>query len=114
MKKYLNILLYIILVGGLAVCLGFVAHEQDSVRCQSFTVNIEHSNDDYFVEEEDIRILLHEKGDSLVGRRLNDINMGMLEKTLRHNPYVAKAEVFSSIDGKVQIDITQRTPIVRV
>ena len=114
MRKYLIIALYVVLFAGLVVCLGFVNRKQTAVLCKSLTINIDHSNDDYFVEEEDIHAMLHRKGDTIIGQRLNEINTGMLEKILRRNPHVEKAEVFSSIDGEVKIDVTQRSPILRI
>ena len=38
----------------------------------------------------------------------------MLEKIINTNPFIYDAEVFSTIDGKLNIDVKQRIPVLRV
>ena len=45
---------------------------------------------------------------------LKDINTDMCEKLIESNPYVAQAEVFSTIDGILSIKISPRNPLLRV
>jgi cell division protein FtsQ len=113
-KKILIISFWVLMLGGLVVSLGFIATKQKTILCKSLTINIDHSKDDYFVEEEDIRAILSEKGDTIKDQPLSNINIGMLEKIIKNNPFVENAEVYSSIGGEVEIDVKQRNPIVRI
>ena len=48
------------------------------------------------------------------GKTLSSINITLLEKIINKNPFVADAEVFSTIDGKINIEVKQRRPVVRI
>lgn len=45
---------------------------------------------------------------------VNEINISMLEDKISEHPLVAHAEVFSSLNGKVSIQVFQKIPIARL
>lgn len=113
-KRILHIAAWIFLFSGIVALLGFADKKQEEQVCQKLSIYIDKKNDHYFIEESDIKYFLREKGDTLVGTLLKDINIGLLENLLKNNPYIENAEVYSTIDGEVKIDVTQRNPVVRI
>lgn len=96
------------------ISLGFSAREQGMMPCKGLRINITDETGNYFIEPSDIREMLNVRGRKIKGSPMGDINMGMLENIVYSNPYVSKAEVYSSIDGYVTIDIWQRDPVMRI
>lgn len=113
-KKVLNISLWVLCSLGFLLILGFVNYSQDQVVCEDIEINIDHSNGNYFVEKEDINAMVYHEIDTVVGRPISAINSDRLEYKISNHPSVAKAEIYKIINGKLIIDVKQRTPIVRI
>src|SRR6185312_2567413 len=50
----------------------------------------------------------------LVGRRMDNINIYDLEKRLRSNPFIEFAKVYADMDGVINVEISQRQPVLRI
>lgn len=114
MKKYIGIVGWVFLTAGLVVVLGFVGQVQSNKVCSDIKIEIDHSNGNYFVEEEDIFAMVYHEIDTLVGRPISAIETEHLEYKINNHPSVANTEVFKTIDGLLKIEVAQRTPIVRI
>jgi cell division protein FtsQ len=114
MKKVLQILMWLIPALGLPVILGFAASEQSNVRCTGIKVTIDESDENFFVDETDIKEIIYSKGDSLVGSPVSQINYNNLEQLILKNPSVKDVQVYSTVEGEVKADIIQRRPVVRI
>ena len=113
-KKIGLLVLWIAVVSGIVVTLGFVNAEEKEVRGKSVSININNENESEFIDEDDVRDFLKERQDTLVNQPMKEINVYELEKALNAHPAVAKAEVSVDINGAVNIDLKQRKPIVRL
>src|SRR5258705_1950411 len=87
---------WVICISTLFVTLGFVGKEKSNIRCKSITINISDENGNEFITDNDVLDLLNSSGKQAVGKRMNDINIALLEKLVNSNPVVANAEVFST------------------
>lgn len=99
---------------GLFITLGFVGKEKSTIRCKSVNIHIDDETGNEFITKKDVLDLLNSKEKQPLGKLMNDINIGMLEKLVNSNSYVANAEVYSTINGELNIDIRQRNPIIRI
>ena len=45
---------------------------------------------------------------------MNDIDIARIRKTIEQISSVKKCNVYKTLDGKVEVEVTQRTPIVRI
>lgn len=113
-KKIAIISVWCLLVLGLLVTMGFVNKEQDAMLCKSLDVNVNQENELSFIDTNDVRLLLKNRGDSIVGQPKSTVDIADMEKVLNSNAAVSKAEVSVSIDGVVKVDVTQRNPVIRV
>lgn len=113
MKKIIHISIWVLLIIGLVVMLGFVEKEQKKLLGKELNINIEES-DNFFVEESDVKELLKEKGDSIIEQPISTINAYKIEHVLNSHASIANSEVSVTGNGIVKIEIKQRKPIVRI
>ncbi len=115
-QKFKNILLisfWVIVAAGVFTLMGFVDAESSKISCKGVIVNIVDENEKGFVDRTDITQLIKAK-QNIIGHPVRDININVLEKTINANPYILKAQVYSSIDGWLHTDIIQRNPLLRI
>jgi cell division protein FtsQ len=103
-----------LIVLAFIVSVGFASHKQSVMPCSGVKITINDSSGTGFVEESDILQTIQDKFGSLNGKPLSSINISLLEKIINTNPFIYDAEVFSTVDGKINIDVKQRIPVLRV
>jgi cell division protein FtsQ len=113
-KKLLRISAVTLLIAAFLLSAGLVKSHQKDVTCKSVNINIDESEGNFFVEQSDILNAIRDKWGTLVGKRMDAINMNVLETMIQNNPFILRAEVFSTIDGEVNIDVKQREPVLRI
>jgi cell division protein FtsQ len=106
--------MWVILITGLLVSMGFVNKEQDSLRCTSLDIKVNQDDDLYFLDKLDVAQLIKDRGDSIIGQPKATINIPEIEHALNSHADIANAEVYVTIDGKVKVEVKQRKPILRV
>jgi len=114
MNKLKNLILWLMIVGYMVLALGFVSRGNDAVRCTGVKILIRDSLKLQFILKEDVMRILNEAGDSLVGKDMSKLELSQLEELLLLHPAVKSAEIFTTIDGEVRVEIRQRRPVVRI
>jgi cell division protein FtsQ len=99
-------------LAGLVVLMSFISIKKKSILCTDIKVLIPGA--DNFIEREEIDAILKQGQGSLIGRRLNDLNLEKIERNIKSNPFIAFAKVYADMDGAVHIEIQQRQPVLRV
>lgn len=113
-RLVLRITAYSLVVIAFLITVGFASHHQSLMPCTGLFITIDDSTGKGFVEEKDVREIIMNKTGILEGKSLASINISMLEKIINSNPFIYDAEVFSTVDGKVNIEVKQRIPVLRV
>lgn len=113
-KKILFITLWVLLVCGLLVSMGFVNKQQDMLPCTSLDIKVNQDDDLYFLNKMDIADLIHRRGDSIIGQPKFTVNIPELEKALNSHADIANAEVFITVNGEVKVEVKQRKPVIRI
>lgn len=114
MKRILNITLWVIVMAGILVLLSFVNAEKKKITCKSFDVFIEYFDSDPMISPDYVQEIVYSNFDSLIGRKLTEIDMAAIEKRVNEIPFVESAEVYTSLFGNMKINVVQRQPILRV
>lgn len=114
MKKVKYIILWSLIAIYIAVTLGFVAERQQRLVCNAVEVHVMDSLRNSFVLKKSIMNLLQQKGINLIGKNFKQINLEKLEILINNYPPVDKADVYKTSDGRIVIEIQQRSPILRV
>lgn len=99
-------------LAGLVMLMGLVATKGKAQICTVLNVIVE--GKETFIDQQDISKLIQNNFGSIVGKPLIDIEAEKIEKALQELPYVAKASLFTDMNGLVQINVQQREVILRV
>jgi cell division protein FtsQ len=94
--------------------LGFVEQRKSSVKCLGLKIDIDRSDNNYFVLEEDIENLIQNKGYDVDSLLVPNFDVAQIERLLNNNPSIKNAEVYTTIDGYIKVDVEQRKPLLRV
>jgi cell division protein FtsQ len=113
-KKILRLSGFIVGVLGFFITLGFTENRRSDMACKEVLIKVNDSLGNSFIDEKDVREIIDDKIGKPEGKSLASINISMLEKMIDNNPYVLKSEVFSTLDGKLVLQVQQRRPIVRI
>ncbi|MCK6649908.1 MAG: hypothetical protein L6Q66_09650, partial [Bacteroidia bacterium] len=114
LKKILFITMWIVLITGLIVTMGFVNKEQDALLCKSMNIHVNQDGDLYFLDNIDVAKLIVERGDSIKNQPKHTVDVNDIEHMLNTHAAIANAEVSLSIDGILKVDVRQRRPIIRI
>ena len=94
--------------------LGFVNNKRLSTRCSTVDVIISGDTSVQFVQSEDLLQLLSDKGFHFKDIPESEINLMKVEEIIKQHPALESANVYSQADGKIILDVVQRTPILRI
>lgn len=114
-KVWKNILIgsaWVLSLGGLIVLMSFIDSKKGDVICKDVKVYIPGSQ--YFIDKDEVDNILQLSSHTLIGRRLDNINLHALETKLKANPFIEFAKVYADMDGIIQVEISQRQPIMRI
>jgi len=114
MKKLKDILIWVFVVAYLALSMSFVTKKRKLVVCHSINVTIMDSSRNQFVTQSDIIEFLRQPDMNVVGNSITTINTKKLEGEILTYHSVKNAEVFVNVNGEINVEVTQRKPIVRI
>lgn len=111
--KYILIsLAWVVSLGGIIVLMSFIEVKKAGVVCKDIKIFI--PGNQYFIDKDQIDNILQLKSNTLIGRKLENINMHELENKLKANPFIEFAKVYADMDGIICIEISQRQPMLRI
>ncbi len=113
-KKIFRLTVLGLVIIGFIITVGFTEKRQKEMLCMEMNITIENLYDHDFIDKEDVAQLIRDKFGILHGKPLNTINISLLENIINNNPFVSRAEVFSTIDGRLNIEVIPRNPVVRI
>ncbi|GAB6008424.1 cell division protein FtsQ/DivIB [Dysgonomonas reticulitermitis] len=115
MKKGLVIAGLCILVGYLLFSLFYFQEKPKEDVCKQFEVAVKNGADEeQFVNTEDIKKYVKEKGLDPTGKQLKDINTNAIEEAILTNQLIKKADVFVTNNGSIKASIEERKPLIRI
>jgi cell division protein FtsQ len=116
LKRIGIILMWILLVGGTIVSLAFVNKQEEYIRCKTINVSVFPANELLFINREMVLNVIHPSGDEkeIIGKILMELNIPLIEAKLNHNDFIKGSQVFTDMNGELQINVFQRRPILRM
>lgn len=103
---------WVTVLSGIVVLMSFIEVKKNEVICKDVKVYI--PGNQYFIDKDEVDNILQVKSNALIGHKLDDINIHALENKLKANPFIEFAKVYADMDGVIQVEISQRQPILRV
>jgi len=114
MKVLKKILLWLIALLYLIPAASFVAARYEKQYCNKIEVKVTDSLTSNFIYSDDIIDLLERKGIQYLGIPLQQINLEAIENLVLTNQIIRSCKTYTSVNGTLHIDITQRQPFLRV
>lgn len=114
MNRVLHIIFWIIITAGILVLVSFIEAKHKQTTCKSFEISIEYEDADPLISIDEIKHSIYDAFDTLIGKKISDIDPVQIENMVNEMDFVDNADVYTSITGKMNINVTQRKPIVRI
>jgi len=103
----------VLVLAGAAVTAGFAIHAEGQRHCAGLEIEVVPGGDVQLVAAEDLRAAIEVDG-ALAGRSAQEIDLGEIERRAAALPAVASTEVYTSLNGTVHVQVTQREPVARL
>jgi cell division protein FtsQ len=98
----------------LFVSLSFISRAKKDYVCSEINVIITDSSLNNFISKEEVKELVLREDLKILGYPVSGINTKLLEDVIIQHPPIRKVEVYVQIDGILNIEVTQRKPILRI
>lgn len=92
----------------------YCSKQQTETICTGLNITVKDSTELKFITPAVVRNILISSGLVLTGAQLDTINPIHIERAIAKRAYVKRVSAYTSMDGKVNIEVEQRRPILRV
>lgn len=96
------------------VVFGFSVAEQRSATCRELKVSVEHMSGHYFIDEAAISRRIFDLGHPIIGIALDSLRLDQMRRSILEFPSVKDADVYTTVDGTLRVNVSQRKPYFRV
>jgi cell division protein FtsQ len=103
----------LVLMLGAVVFLYSFASQRNAARIVKEPV-VEFAGSENFITKEIVNKLLIQNFGGAAGVEKVKVDLNKVEKSIDKNPMVDKAEVYTTVDGKLKAIVTQKKPVARV
>lgn len=108
---------FIKIVFGLSILiflLSFSSYRYSSKPLEEIIIHIDYAEGKYFLNDSLVKRIIDNKEMKVSQLNMGQIRVDLIEKLLNENPFVEKTQVFKDVNGKLMIDLKQKTPIARI
>lgn len=113
-KKWIRLSTWVLVLGVLLFSLGFAAKKEREIVAKGLNIEILNDEENLFLNENEVKGFVEQREQAILGQTYNKLNIPELEKALNTHPAIENAEVSASLNGEVYLEVTQRTPLVRI
>ena len=117
MLKILKIILWIIIPISIVV-VGLLAQNyyyNTKVKALNIEINYNKNGEsNRFLTYDDINTFISHRYDSIIGKKIQYINIEDIESDLLEMPYIKSADAYITLEGNIELRINQRKAIIRV
>ena len=108
-------MLWVCIGGGMLSLLIAAIGKKNREDCTDYTIAIKGSEENFFIDADDIRKLLRAgAGSEIKGKKISEINLKKLEQLLRENVWIRKAEMWFDNKNVLHVEVYEREPIARI
>lgn len=114
-KRVIISLISLAMVVSFIVLFVAASKDRNKVKCKGVAVSLNKKEGKVFINPKEIKQLI--TGNKIlnpVGKKLSDLNIQMLERSVETYSWVKDAELYIDNDNILQIHVTQRHPLIRV
>ncbi|MCD8185756.1 MAG: hypothetical protein LUD68_04650 [Rikenellaceae bacterium] len=113
-KIILDTLVWTALAVYLVLAAGYCSRQQSDRICTGLNIVVKDSVKIGLLSRSAVRDILVGHSLSLTGAPLDSINLAAVEEILVSHPMVQSVRVYSSLNGRLNIELEQRRPVARI
>jgi cell division protein FtsQ len=115
LDRWKNWIIGVILLSLFLVFVSFAERNNKKELCRGIKVNLVNQvKNNFLTEDEVIKLINTNAGEDVIYQNLKKINLLELENYLNTNNYVEKADLYFDMNGVLYVDMTLRTPVIRI
>ena len=114
MKQLKNLLFLVSLIAYLVIISGFISGKEKIQKITALKIRIVDSTKNQFIRSAEIRDILDQKKYNLFGKKSSGVDLEEIERSLKTRQIIDQAEVFITEPGELHVEISQKTPLVRI
>ncbi len=112
-RHIINIVSAVLLAGVLILAYMSGVSCRAPLKCTGLEVVVADSSVNSFVSKADVKKFIDREYGEYIGVNLDSIDLSRIEKIVDGRSAVHKSQAFTTRDGKLNVTVTQRTPVVR-
>ncbi len=109
-----HIFLWVIIIVYMFIALGFVYENRQKIICNKVDISISDEDMNKFLKKDDITKVLDKYKIKMIGAPIDSINTLLAEELINNSHAVRSTAAYTTIDGRLNIKVEQRKPILRV
>ncbi|NDV80366.1 cell division protein FtsQ/DivIB [Bacteroides sp. 51] len=113
-KRILLSLVMLLVLGYLVIAITAFNVKPADLVCQDIDLVIKDSVNAGFITKKEVTSILTNKQAYPVGKKIDEIDLKVLEGILGTHPLIDQVECYKTPGGKLYVEVTQRVPILRV
>lgn len=98
----------------LIIVLTFASTKLEGIKCKDLQVVVDNTGGNVFIDEEEVLKVIKRGYGDIRDVHIVEVDKDSMEQVLVKNPVIKSAQVYYSLDGNFHVEITQRTPVLRV
>ena len=113
MKKTLSVIFVMLFALVLLVLAGYGFWQYRNQKVTKIVVHINRTGKKGFLKAKEIRAaILHRQ--NVMGQPVKAVPIRQIEKNIAQNPYIKAVDVYFNLTGDVMVNVTERTPLIRL
>lgn len=93
---------------------NIISEKEGEHRCNDFNITVNEANERLLVTQEDVKSILLNSSLNILSEPIKNVDVHAIEELLLSKSYIKNAEVYTDINGTLNIRIEQRKPIIRI
>jgi len=114
MKQVKNILFLLFVVAYMVIISGFISNREQMQHISRVKVKIVDSSENQFIHAADIYKILNNHNFNVVGKASSEVALATIETAFKDRQIIDKTVVYITEPGILHIEISQKTPFVRI
>jgi len=113
-KKIIAILFALALVAYIIFSIFFMNPKINDSVCNNIEIIIVDTLKSHFIKKTEIKNILKNARIKIVGEKMSEINITLIEQKLEENKLIKKVECYKTVGGSLKVKVYQKAPIIRV
>jgi len=113
-KKILTISTWVVSIGALVALFAIARIEYLNMPVKNLRLVIDRPIHGGFLDNKKTFSLIMKMTDSVLGKPMQRLSVFSLKNKLKSNPYISHVDVFSTMDGELNVHVKEREALVRV